>query len=146
MNQAINDFIYGKRIAVVGVSRNEKKFGNAVYTELKQRGYQVFAVNPSINEIAGDPCYPSLKALQGKIDGAVVCVSSSKGETVLREAAELGLRNVWLQQGAESPQLIKLGSELGLNMVSRKCILMYAPPVRSFHIFHRVIAKLFGQL
>lgn len=146
MNQAINDFINGKRIAVVGVSRNEKKFGNAVYTELKQRGYQVFAVNPSINEIAGDPCYPSLKALQGKIDGAVVCVSSSKGETVLREAAELGLRNVWLQQGAESPQLIKLGSELGLNMVSRKCILMYAPPVRSFHIFHRVIAKLFGQL
>lgn len=146
MNQAINDFINGKRIAVVGVSRNEKKFGNTVYTELKQRGYQVFAVNPSINEIAGDPCYPSLKALQGKIDSAVVCVSSSKGETVLREAAELGLRNVWLQQGADSPQLIKLGSELGLNMVSRKCILMYAPPVRSFHIFHRVIAKLFGQL
>jgi len=146
MNQAINDFINGKRIAVVGVSRNAKKFGNIIYTELKQRGYQVFAVNPSINEIAGDPCYPNLKALQGKIDGAVVCVPSNKGETVLREAAELGLHNVWLQQGADSPQLIKLGSELGLNMVSRKCILMYAPPVRSFHIFHRTIAKLFGQL
>ena len=146
MNQAINDFINGKRIAVVGVSRNAKKFGNAIYTELKQRGYQVFAVNPSINEIAGDPCYPNLKALQGKIDGVLVCVPSSKGETVLREAAELGLHNVWLQQGADSPKLIKLGSELGLNMVSRKCILMYAPPVRSFHNFHRAIAKLFGQL
>ena len=146
MNQVINDFINGKRIAVVGVSRNAKKFGNAIYTELKQRGYQVFAVNPSINEIAGDPCYPNLKALQGKIDGVLVCVPSSKGETVLREAAELGLHNVWLQQGADSPKLIKLGSELGLNMVSRKCILMYAPPVRSFHNFHRAIAKLFGQL
>lgn len=146
MNQAINDFINGKRIAVVGVSRNAKKFGNAIYTELKQRGYQVFAVNPSINEIAGDPCYPNLKALQGKIDGVLVCVPSSKGETVLREAAELGLHNVWLQQGADSPKLIKLGSELGLNMVSRKCILMYAPPVRSFHKFHRAIAKLFSQL
>jgi len=146
MNQAINNFINGKRIAVVGVSRNAKKFGNAIYTELKQRGYQVFAVNPSINEIAGDPCYPNLKALQGKIDGVLVCVPSSKGETVLREAAELGLHNVWLQQGADSPKLIKLGSELGLNMVSRKCILMYAPPVRSFHNFHRAIAKLFGQL
>ena len=146
MNQAINDFINGKRIAVVGVSRNAKKFGNAIYTELKQRGYQVFAVNPSINEIASEPCYPNLKALQGKIDGVLVCVPSSKGETVLREAAELGLHNVWLQQGADSPKLIKLGSELGLNMVSRKCILMYAPPVRSFHNFHRAIAKLFGQL
>ena len=146
MNQAINDFINGKRIAVVGVSRNVKKFGNTIYTELKQRGYRVFAVNPTINEIAGDPCYPNLKALQGKIDGVLVCVPSSKGETVLREAAELGLHNVWLQQGADSPKLIKLGSELGLNMVSRKCILMYAPPVRSFHNFHRAIAKLFGQL
>jgi predicted CoA-binding protein len=56
------------------------------------------------------------------------------------------LRNVWLQQGAETPELIALGRELGLDLVSGKCILMYAPPVRSFHWLHRAVVKLMGQL
>jgi predicted CoA-binding protein len=53
---------------------------------------------------------------------------------------------VWLQQGAESPEALALARDLGLNLVARKCVLMYAPPVRSFHAWHRVFARLFGQL
>lgn len=146
MKQAIEDFVKGKRVAIVGVSRNGKKFGNVVYTELKGRGYEVFAVNSAAQEIDGQPCYPNITILKDKIDGVVVCVSSEQAKSVLQEAAQLGLKNVWLQQGAETPELVTQGQDLGLNMVSGKCILMYAQPVRSFHAWHRAFARLFGQL
>jgi predicted CoA-binding protein len=146
MDQAIQDFINGKRIAVVGASRNKEKFGNTAFAELAARGYQVFPVHPAAQEIAGARCYPNLTALRGQVDGALVVVSSEQAASVLREAAAIGLKNVWLQQGAESPEVLTLARDLGLNLVAKKCVLMYAPPVRSFHGWHRFFAKLFGQL
>ena len=146
MNQAIQDLIGCKRIAVVGVSRAGKKFGNMALTDLKARGYEVYAVHPSAKEIGGEPCYPSLAALNGKVDGVLVSVPAQQAAQVLREAAAAGLRNVWLQQGAESPEVLTLARELGLNLVHGKCVLMYAPPVRSFHGWHRAAVKLFGRL
>lgn len=146
MNQAIQDFISGKRIAVIGASRGGKKFGNAAAKELAARGYQVVLVHPSAERIDDFQCYPSLDAVRDKVDGVFVCVPSLQAETVLRRAAELGLRNVWLQQGAETPELIALGKELDLNLVAGKCVLMYAPPVRSFHGWHRGLMRLVGQL
>jgi predicted CoA-binding protein len=56
------------------------------------------------------------------------------------------MRNIWLQQGSESPEVLKLARELGLSPISGKCILMYAPPVGSFHKFHHFFARLFGKL
>ena len=146
MNQAIQDFVANKRVAVVGVSRYPKKFGCSIYTELKGRGYQVYGVNPAMEEIQGDKCYPDLTALKGQEDGAVVCIKPKSVEPVLREAAVIGLKNIWLQWGADTPENVKLGKDLGLNLVSGKCILMYAEPVRSFHAFHRFFVKLFGKL
>jgi predicted CoA-binding protein len=146
MDQAIQDFINGKRIAVVGASRDPKKFGNMAFTELAARGYQVFPVHPTAQEIAGAKCYPNLTALRGQVDGALVVVPSEQASSVLREAASIGVKNVWLQQGAESPEALTLARDLGLNLVAKKCVLMYAPPVRSFHGWHRLFARLFGQL
>ena len=146
MDQAVQDFVNGKRIAVVGVSRDKTKFGNTAFAELAARGYQVFAVHPTAQEIAGARCYPNLAALRGQVDGVFVSVSPQQAVPVLREAAAIGLKNVWLQQGAESPEALALARDLGLNLVARKCVLMYAPPVRSFHAWHRGFARLFGQL
>jgi uncharacterized protein len=146
MNPSIQAFIECKRVAVVGASRSGNKFGNAAAKELAGRGFQVYLVHPEAKEIDGEPCYPNLAALQAKVDSVLVCLPASQGAMVLREAAALGLQNVWLQQGAESPELIALGRELGLNLVHGKCILMYAPPVRSFHLFHRTFVRLIGQL
>jgi predicted CoA-binding protein len=146
MNTSIQEFISGKRIALAGASRSGKKFGNMAQKELKARGYQVFLIHPEAKEIEGDACYPSLAALRDKVDGVLVCLPASQAGQVLMEAAAVGLRNVWLQQGAETSELIALGRELGLDLVSGKCVLMYAPPVRSFHWFHRAVVKLMGQL
>lgn len=139
------EFMQEKQIAVVGVSRNPQKFGFAALHELKIRGYEVFPVHPSAEEIDGVKCYPNLEALQGKVTAAWVGVKPDKGGEVLREAARAGIQKIWIQQGAETPELVELGKELGLTLVTRKCILMYAEPVNSLHGFHRFFVKLVGQ-
>lgn len=146
MNQAINDFVSGKRIAIVGASRSGKKFGNSVATELKVRGYQVFLVHPEVKEIGGERTYPNLAALAGQVDGVWVCVSPNKVAQTLRDAAAAGLQRVWLQMGANSPEAQTVAREVGLSPISGKCILMYAQPVGSFHAWHRAFARITGTL
>jgi predicted CoA-binding protein len=148
MNTRIQDFISGRRIAVVGASRTNAKykFGNMAAAELKRRGYEISFVHPQAETIDGQRAYPSLSALIGKVDGVLVSVPATKGAAVLQDAAAAGITNVWIQRGGESPELIQLGEELKLKLVTGKCILMYAQPVRSFHMIHRIIARVRGQL
>jgi len=146
MNQAIQEFIDGKRVAVVGASRQGNKFGNIAAKELGQRGYQVYIVHPEAKEIDGQPCYANLEAVHKQVDGVLVSVPPQQGMNVLKDAAAVGLRNVWVQQQGDSPDLIALGESLDLNLVTGKCILMYAPPVRSFHAWHRGFMRLVGKL
>ena len=146
MDQAVQDFIDGNRIALVGMSRSGKKFGNMASKELKERGYQVYPVHPEAEQIDGERCYSSLASIEGGVDGVLVVVPPERSGQVLKDAADAGIRNVWLQQGAESPEVWALGDELDLNLVSKKCILMYAEPVGSVHGVHRFFVKLFGKL
>jgi len=148
MNAQIQNFISGKRLAIVGASRtNDKyKFGNMAAIELKRRGYDVYLVHPQAETINDQQTYPNLGVLKGQVDWVLVSVPAVKGADVLREAAAAGLRNVWLQRGAESPDLIILGNELDLNLITGKCILMYAQPVRGFHAIHRFVARMSSQL
>ena len=146
MDQSIQDFVNGKRVAVVGVSRSGKKFGNMICTELRERGYQVSIVHPEAKEIDGQACQPNLAALQGQVDGVVICVPARQAGQVMREAVQAGISKIWIQQGAQSSETDTLARELGVTPVSGKCILMYATPVRSFHGWHRAFARIFGQL
>ena len=142
----IEDFAGQRRLAIVGVSASGKKFGNMMLKELRTRGYEVLAVHPTAMEIAGEACYPDLKALEGRIDGAVICVPSTAGAAVLDDAAEMGLTRIWLQQGSQSDELLAHAASLGLEPVHGRCILMYAQPVGSFHAVHRFFAGVFGGL
>jgi predicted CoA-binding protein len=146
MDQAAQKFVENKRLAVVGASRSGKKFGNMIATELRERGYQVSIVHPEAAEIDGQACQPNLAALQGQVDGVVICVPPQKAGQVMREAVQAGIKQIWLQQGAQSAETAALATELGVTPVSGKCILMYAQPVRSFHGWHRAFNKLVGQL
>jgi uncharacterized protein len=145
MKREIEEFMKARRIAVVGVSRNPGKFGNTIYRELKNRGYEVYGVNPSMLEIDGDRCYPDLSALKGRVDAAVVCITPDRVESTLRDAAEAEVRHVWLQQGAGSANAVRTGDSIGIKTVTGKCILMYAEPVRSFHAFHRFFVRMTGR-
>ena len=148
MNTHIQEFISGKRIALLGASRtnNKYKFGNMAAAELKRLSYEVYLVHPQTETINDIATYPSLSALKGQVDGVLVSLPADKCADVLREAAAAAITNVWIQQGGESQELIEMGKELKLNLVTGKCILMYAQPVRSYHAIHRFIARVTGQL
>jgi len=144
--QLIEEFVALKKIAVVGVSRDHDKMGNAIYTELKQRGKTVFPVNPSADMVEGDRCYAGVGALPEKAEGVLLVIPPEATLQVIRDTAGEGIPYVWLQQGANSVQGEKLAQELGLKLISGECIFMYNEPVKSIHRFHRGIRKLFGGL
>lgn len=135
----IEDFLAQKTLAVVGVSRGGKKFGNVAYRELRARGYRVIPVHPSAETIEGDRCYASLEAIPERIDGALIVVPPRRTEVVVGDAARAGVPRVWMQQGAESPAAIRFCEENGIAEVHGECILMFASPVRSIHRAHRWI-------
>ena len=143
---AVDGFLKERAVAVVGVSRKGRKFGNAVMTDLARKGYRVFPVNPNVDEIDGVRCYPSLKELPEEVGGAVLVVPPRQSEAVVREAAEAGIGRVWMQQGAESPEAIGFCEENGIALVHGECIMMLTEPVTTIHRFHRWLAGLFGKL
>jgi uncharacterized protein len=145
MDQNIQTFIDGKRMALVGASRKGGKMGNTVLQELTERGYTISLVHPEAESIDGVKCHPNLQALAGQVDGVIVNVPPQQSLQVLKDASEAGIKNVWLQMGATSSEVEQLGQELGLNVTASKCILMYAGEVTSIHKVHRWIWKLIGQ-
>ena len=142
--KTIQDFLQLNRLAVAGVSRDRSKFGNMIYRELKRRGYQVMAVNPNAEMVEGDRCYAGLRALPEKPEGVVLVLPAGQGIQVIEDAATLGIRNIWIQVGAESPELLKHCSENNLVTVSGECIFMHLEPVRSVHGGHHFFRRLFG--
>ncbi len=144
--KTIDEFLALKAIAVVGVSRNKDKFGNAIYRDMKSKGYKVMAVNPKLDMVEGDRCYAGLGALPEKAEGVIICINPLETVSVIEEAARLGIKYIWLQQGANSSEGEVKCQELGLNLVSGECIFMFLEPVTSVHAFHRFFVKLFGKM
>ncbi len=141
----IDGFLKQKTIAVVGASRDSNKFGSAVYRDLKAKGYKVFAVNPNADVVDGDRCYAGLGALPVVPDAAILVIPPAQTIAIIAEAAHLGIKYLWLQQGADSAEGEAKARELGLSLVSGECIFMFAEPMESFHKVHRFFTKLFGR-
>ncbi|MDR3628277.1 MAG: CoA-binding protein [Ignavibacteriaceae bacterium] len=144
--EIVNSFLSCRKLAVAGVSRSGKKFGNSALKELKKKGYTVYPVNPNASEIEGEKCFNSLLDLREKVDGVVVVVPPNESLKVVKDAVSAGIKNIWLQQGAESDEAISFCSENGLNVVYGQCILMFAEPAEFFHRAHRWIRGVTGKL
>ena len=143
---AVADFVGQRKLAVVGVSRQGKKFGNFAFRELRSKGYELFPVHPQAETIEGGRCYPSLRALPEPVDALLIVVPPAQTEQVVRDAATAGIRRVWMQQGAESPAAIKFCQENGIREVHGECILMFSEPLAWWHRAHRWAWRLLGKL
>lgn len=146
IKKAIEKYLSQKTLAVVGISRNEKKFGNLAYKELQSKGYTLYPVHPEMETYNGQACYPSLSKLPEKVGGVLISVSPPKTAAIVKEAEELGIENIWIQQRSESEEAISLCKQKGLNAIYQECILMYAKPVGFPHSIHRWLRSLFGKL
>ncbi|MGC4070600.1 MAG: CoA-binding protein [Polyangiaceae bacterium] len=142
---SIEAFVGTKHLALIGASRTKGKFGNTLLRELRKKGYMLKVIHPDAEAIEGEPCLRSLKEVAGTIDCALIVTSKQHVPDLLRQAEAAGIKQVWLQQGAESPEALVVGKELGLDVIAGQCILMHAAPTGA-HAFHRCLVKLFGRL
>ena len=99
----VDAFLAEPVLALVGASRSGDKFGNQILRELRAQGRTVLPLHPAADAIDGVPCYSHYADLPQRPGGTIVCVSPADAVTAVRDAAEAGVKRVWLQQGAESP-------------------------------------------
>ncbi len=151
VQQAADEFLANRRIAVTGVSRHPEGHGsNAVYRRLKERGYQVFPVNPNAEEVEGDPCYPDLASISGGVEAVVVGTRPELAEGTMRECARLGIRHVWMHrsfgQGSFSAQAAEFGRSQGITVIEGGCPLMFGPTADLGHKAMRLVLSLSGNV
>jgi hypothetical protein len=144
IKEAASEFLAHKRIAVTGVSRTPGNHGsNVVYKRLRERGYDVFAVNPNADEVEGDPAYHDLAAIPGGVEAVVIATRPELAEQTMRECLELGITNVWMHRGpgagSVSDAATAYGRRHGITVIDGGCPCMFAPTADFRHKLLRLV-------
>ena len=143
-NEAAAAFLASRRVAVTGVSRTPKTHGsNNVYRRLRERGYQVFAVNPNTERVEGDRSYRDLASIPGGVEAVVIGTRPEIAEDTMRECAELGIKQVWMHRGpgagSVSPGATSYGRAHGITVIDGGCPLMFGPTADLGHKIMRLV-------
>jgi len=138
----INQFLDNQPIALVGVSRNPKKFGYAAFRELKEKGMSIIPVNPEADEIMGEKSYRNVTSLPEEVKGIIVMTKKEITASVVCEAKARGIKSIWIQQAANSKEAMGELKGTDINFITGECILMHYKP-HSIHKFHGNLKKLF---
>lgn len=152
VKDAASEFLAKKRVAVTGVSRNEQSHGaNVVYQRLRERGYEVFAVNPNADEVEGDRCYHDLKSIIGGVDWVVIGTRPESADATVRECEQLGIRRVWMHQppfgpGSISKSAANYGRNHGITVIEGGCPCMFDPTADPGHKAMRMIGRITGKV
>ncbi len=115
-----------KTIAVVGLSEKPDRDSHSISLYLQESGYRIVGVNPTAKTILGEPCYPSLSAIPDGVSQAIDLVAvfrrAEDSPGVLEEAAQLGLKRIWLPLGASSQSALDVAAKHGFTLVADKCL------------------------
>lgn len=151
VREAAAEFLACKRIAVTGVSRKpEGHGGNVVYQRLRERGYQVFAVNPNADQVEGDKCYHDLRSIPDGVEAVVIGTRPATAESTIRECVELGIKHVWMHRsvggGSVSAEATAYGRANGISVIPGGCPLMFEPVSDGAHKAMRFVFTLTGAV
>jgi predicted CoA-binding protein len=144
IKEAASEFLSHKRVAVTGVSRTPKNHGsNTVYKRLRDRGYEVFAVNPNADKVEGDTAYHDLRSIPGGVEAVVIGTRPEIAEQTMRECAELGIKHVWMHRGggggSVSPAATDCGRAHGITVIDGGCPCMFGPTADVGHKLMRLV-------
>lgn len=144
IKEAAEAFLANQRVAVTGVSRTPKTHGsNNVYRRLRDRGYEVFAVNPNADEVEGDRCYQDLKSIPGGVQAVVIGTRPEIADDTMRECADLGIKQVWMHRGpgggSVSDAATAYGRQHGITVIDGGCPCMFGPTADFGHKVMRLV-------
>lgn len=147
IKQAAEEFLSHKRVAITGVSRDPSNHGsNVVYQRMRQRGYEVFAVNPNAETVEGDPAYPDLRSIPGGVEAVVIATAPQHAMQTMQEAVDLGISQVWMHRsfggGSVEHSATVYGREHGVSVIDGGCPLMFGPTADGGHKFMRSMLRL----
>ena len=149
MTTMTGEFLSKRRIAVAGVSRQPATHGaNAVYRRLKERGYEVYAVNPNADKVEGDRAYHDLRSIPDGVDAVVIATAARHSDSIVRDCKALGVSEVWMHAGpgesSVSPTAVDYGRANGMNVIAGGCPLMFDPTADFGHRCIRWVLELRG--
>lgn len=140
----IEDFLSNKDIAIVGASAKSKKFGNEIIKELHNKGFSVYPIHKTANELEGFKCYSSVNDLPNEVNAIHISTNKADTNELVKEAKIKGIYNIWVQQKSENEETISLKDDC--NLITKECLLMFLEPVKGLHKFHKGVKGLFGKL
>lgn len=143
---SIESFLATRKIAVAGVSKDQKKFGHIVFKTLIEKGFEIFPINPTTDMIASTPCFRNVSALPVNVHNLLILTPRKQTHEVVAEAVRKGIDHIWIQRGSETRETVDLIKAHKINLITGECILMHADPVTGIHKFHRTLKKLFGMM
>jgi uncharacterized protein len=146
INEAATEFLAKKRIAVTGVSRSAKDHGaNTVFKRLRDRGYDVFPINPNADEVEGTRSYHDLKSVPGGVDAVVIGTRPETADATMRECADLGITHAWMHRGpgtgSVSVTATEYGRSHGITVIDGGCPCMFEPTADFGHKVMRVFLR-----
>jgi hypothetical protein len=141
----IDEFLQQRHLAFVGVSRDPKQFGNAVYRQLRDGGRTMYPIHAQAPTIEGDTAYARLADVPEPLDGVVVMLKPGPAEAFVGECVERGVPRVWLHRGfgagADTDAAVRACRDAGIAVVDGACPMMFAEPVAAFHRVHHYFVK-----
>jgi predicted CoA-binding protein len=151
IKDAASEFLANKRVAVTGVSRNPKSHGsNVVYKRLRERGYEVFAVNPNAEQVEGDSSFHDLRSIPDGVDAVVIATKPETAEETMRECAELDIKHVWMHRGPGAGSVSKpaaaYGRQEGIAVIDGGCPCMFGRTADFGHKAMRVMLTMSGNV
>jgi hypothetical protein len=151
IKEAATEFLNHRRIAVTGVSRTPGNHGsNAVYKRLRERGYDVFAVNPNADTVEGDSAYHDLHSIPGSVEAVIIGTRPDRADETMQECAELGIKYVWMHRGpgsgSVSASATAYGREHDITVIDGGCPCMFGATADRGHKAMRVLFTLTGNV
>lgn len=145
LNEVAQEFLAQPRIAVAGVSRSGVGTANGIYKVLKERGGQVFPVNPNTEMVEGDKCYASVKDIPGGVDAIVIATRPELTARIVRDCAEAHVPRVWMHNNTLGPssvsdEAVAFCKENGIQVIAGACPMMFIDP------FHKVMRGMLGVM
>ena len=113
-----------KHIAIIGVSERTEKFGFKIFRDLIKAGFNITGVNPRGMEVLGRKIYKNIKDINTPIDMIITIVPPEVTEKVVQDAIELGIKQIWMQPGSESPAAIKKAESSGITVRHDACFMV----------------------
>lgn len=135
----IERFMDLKSYAIIGVSAKKKKFGNTIFTNMKSRKFNIYPIHRSAASIDGEKCYPGIESLPEKPEGVILVIPPAETEKAVKDIAKAGIKNVWIQLGADSKPAIDYCAASGINVIKNECMLLFLDKPGFPHNIHKWI-------